>query len=214
MSTVAPQVDSLYRVRKGAVEFVDVPELGYLMVDGTGAPGGTRFQAAVGALYTISYTAHFMVKKTRGDAPKVMPLEALWWVEDPRLQEIVKAAAAGKASITLSEPERWNWRAMIVQPSPLDAGLIKDAITQSQAKISPATLENLRFERWAEGRCAQLLHIGPYSAEGPSMVKLHEAIAAQSCRPRGPHHEIYLGDPRRSAPERLRTILRQPVEPA
>jgi hypothetical protein len=102
---------------------------------------------------------------------------------------------------------------MIMQSERIDAALIASAVKQAGAKKPLAMLDRLRYERWIEGRSAQLLHVGPYSAEGPSIVKLHEAIVAQGCRPRGRHHEIYLGDPRRSAPERLRTILRQPVEP-
>jgi hypothetical protein len=212
MSTAAAQVEGLYHVRKGVVDFVDVPEMGYVTVAGAGAPAGAQFKAAVEALYTVSYTAHFMARKAYGDAPRVMPLEALWWVDDPEFQ-LAKAIAEGKASITPSDPERWNWQAMIMQSEPIDAALIASAVKQAGAKKPLAMLDRLRYERWIEGRSAQLLHVGPYSAEGPSIVKLHEAIVAQGCRPRGRHHEIYLGDPRRSAPERLRTILRQPVEP-
>jgi len=206
-------LDALYKVRKNAVDFVDVPELGYVMVDGEGAPGGTGFQEALQALYAVSYGAHFLLKKTRGDAPRVMPLEAQWWVEDRCEQDLITAVAMGTATMADSDRDKWRWRAMIVQPDPIHAAVIATAERQARAKKELPALERLRYDRWEEGRCAQVLHIGPYADETPSIVRLHEAITAAGCRPRGPHHEIYLGDPRRSAPERLRTILRHPVEP-
>jgi hypothetical protein len=112
-----------------------------------------------------------------------------------------------------SDRDRWHWRAMIVQPSPIDAAVIASAVEDARAKKDLPALDQLRYERWEEGRCAQVLHIGPYADENPSIVRLHEGITAAGYRPRGRHHEIYLGDPRRSAPEKLRTILRHPVEP-
>lgn len=141
-STGDPSIDALYTVGKGKVEFVEVPELGFVAIDGDGAPGDDAFSNALQALYSVSYTAHFAVKKATGEAPRVMALEALWWVESS----------------------------------------------------------------------AQIMHIGPYSTEQISIVELHKAIAGHGSRPRGRHHEIYLGDPRTSAPEKLRTILRQPIE--
>jgi hypothetical protein len=108
---------------------------------------------------------------------------------------------------------RWHWQAMIMQPPPIDAGMIAGAVAQAREKKPSAGLARLRYQRWAEGRCAQVLHIGRYADEGPSIARLHQAIASAGYRPHGRHHEIYLGDPRRSAPERLRTILRQPVQP-
>jgi hypothetical protein len=112
-----------------------------------------------------------------------------------------------------TDRDRWRWQAMIMQPEPIDAGMVAAALAQARAKKPSPELERLHYQRWAEGRCAQLLHVGPYAREGPSIVRLHQAIAAARYRPRGRHHEIYLGDPRRSAPDKLRTILRHPVEP-
>ena len=192
MTTTAQDLGSLYRARRGVVELVDVPELSVLVVDGTGRPEDREFTDAVATLYAVSYGAHFLLRKQRGDAPRVMPLEALW---DP------------------PSDAPWAWRALIVQPAPIDADLVAEAVEQARLK-SPAALDRVRFEQWEEGRCAQLLHVGPYADEGPSIDLLHREIAALDLRPRGRHHEIYLGDPRRSRPERLRTILRQPVEPA
>ena len=209
---MAADLAALYKVRKGSLDIVDVPELGYLAIDGTGAPDGAEFSAAVPALYAVSYAARFMLKKERGDAPKVMPLEAQWWVDDPAQWDIINAVARGEATMAETDRDQWQWRAMIVQAEPIDADLISRAVEQSRKK-GLAALDRLEYERWTEGLCAQMLHIGPYAEEAPSIVRLHEGIAAAGYRPRGRHHEIYIGDPRRSAPEKLRTILRQPIEP-
>lgn len=211
--TTSTGSEALYKVRKGVVDIVDVPELGFVLVSGQGAPDGQAFADAVQALYTVSYGAHFLLKKERGEAPRVMPLEGLWWMDDPDQQDIVTAVALGKATMADTDRDRWRWQAMIMQPDPVDEQTVDRAVEQARKKELRA-LDDLRFERWEEGRCAQILHVGPYAEEAPSIVKLHEAIAAAGYRPRGRHHEIYLGDPRRSAPEKLRTLLRHPVEPA
>jgi hypothetical protein len=213
MTKTAIDLVALRKVRKGSVDFVDIPELGYLTVAGTGCPGGAEFTAAVQALYTVSYGARFLLKKDRGDAPPTMPLEAQWWVDDPARHDILAAVAFGTATMADSDRNQWQWRAMIVQPAPIDIGLVVQAVERARAKALPA-LRTLRYERWEEGRCAQLLHIGPYSAENPSIVRLHKAIADAGHRPRGRHHEIYLSDARRCAPRKLRTILRHPIAPA
>jgi hypothetical protein len=213
MSDGATSCQSLLKVRKGAVEFVDVPELGFASVVGTGAPGGAEFTQALQALYSVSYGAHFLVKKQRGEAPRIMPLEALWWVDDPGQQDILASVALGQATMADTDRDHWRWQAMIMQPDPIDADTVAAALAQAQASKPVLGLKHLRYQRWAEDRCAQVLHVGPYADEGPSIVRLHQAIAAAGYRPRGRHHEIYLGDPRRSAPEKLRTILRHPVEP-
>jgi hypothetical protein len=211
MADTRTGIEALYTARKG-VEVIDVPELGFVLVSGRGDPNGPAFGAATQALYTVSYGAHFLLKKERGEAPKVMPLEALWWVDESRDQETVAAAATGRGRVDDVDRSRWCWQAMIMQPEPIDEGVVARAVERARTKDLSA-LEELRFERWEEGRCAQVLHVGPYAEEGPSLVKLHEGIAAAGYRPRGRHHEIYLGDPRRSAPEKLRTLLRHPVEP-
>jgi hypothetical protein len=203
---------ALYKGRQGRVDILDVPELGCLAVSGRGGPDDTEFTEAVEALYAVSYAAHFLVKKEHGEAPKVMPLEAQWWVDDPAQQDLVVAVAHGRATMADSDRALWRWRALIVQQPPIDEETVARAVEQVRRKQLPA-LDRLRFERWEEGRCAQVLHVGPYAAEAPTIALLHEAIAAAGYRPHGRHHEIYLGDPRRSAPERLRTLLRHPVEP-
>jgi hypothetical protein len=203
MTITAFAVDPLYKPHRGRVEFVEVPELAFLRVSGRGAPEDPGFTAAVQALFSTSYATHFLVRKAFGEAPHVMPLEALWWVED---------GEGGEAAMGEANRERWCWQAMVMQPDPIDAAVVAEALAQGRTKDLPA-LDQLVFTRWEEGPCAQLLHVGPYAAEAPSLQRLHEAIARNGMKARGRHHEIYLGDPRRSAPERLRTILRQPVEP-
>lgn len=212
MTTTSVDPAALYHVRTGSVDFIDVPELGYFAVDGAGAPEGGDLGAAIQALYGASYAAHFLLKREQGQAPGLAPLEALWWVEDPEQQKLVEAIAAGTATAGGTDRDLWHWRALISQPPGVDADVAGRAIAQVRAKRPTAALDRLRLMSWAEGRCAQLLHIGPYSGEAPSIVRLHSAIAAAGYRPSGHHHEIYLSDPRRTAPERLRTILRQPIE--
>jgi hypothetical protein len=137
----------------------------------------------------------------------------LWWVADGADQDTFTAIAIGAASTDNIDRQLWRWRALIVQPEPLDEAILNKAIEGVRGK-APAALGRLRVERWHEGLCAQLLHVGPYAAEAPSIIRLHKGIADVGYRPRGRHHEIYLGDPRRSAPDQLRTILRHPVEAA
>jgi hypothetical protein len=209
----ASDVKALYRARKGRVEFVDVPTLQYVTAAGEGDPNHADFARAIEALYAVSYGAHFVLKKERDVTTKVMPLEALWWVDDRRQQDLVAAVALGFADMSTTDRQKWHWQAMIMQPAPIDESTVARAVEQSRKKDLP-TLDEVRFELWKEGRSAQVLHIGPYAEEAPTIALLHDAIEAAGCRPRGRHHEIYLSDPRRSAPERLRTILRHPVEPA
>ena len=208
-----PLIDALYSVRRGKVEFVEVPEMGFVTVGGGGPPGGDAFTDALHALYSVSYSVHFAVKHTIGEAPRVMPLEALWWVEGADAQAIMRRIAAGEASMDESDRDEWRWRAMIVQLPPIERVVIDQAIRDVRAKKDIGALDAVRYERWAEGPSAQIMHVGPYATEQISVVALHKAIADNGVRPRGRHHEIYLGDLRTSAPEKLRTILRQPVQP-
>ena len=189
---------------------VEVPEFTFLMVDGKGNPNGPVFADAIQALYSASYTLKFQIKK---EAPEldygVMPLEGLWSVDggmnDPH---------DGEVEI---DKDAFEWTAMIMQPPAVTAERLERALAELQRKKGddvPAALAGLRLERFAEGQSAQVMYIGPYADEGPTISRLHTFIADQGYTPRGRHHEIYLGDPRRSAPEKLRTILRQPVSPA
>lgn len=179
---------------------VDVPAMLFAMVDGSGPPGSGEFQLAVAALYSFSYPLAMGMRR-RGVDVHVRPLEGLWWAED--------MAAFQPES---QDRDQWRWTLLIRQPEHAAADEITDAFERAARKVGPSTRDLLRLERFDEGRCAQLLHLGPYAAEASSVRRLHEFIAAQGLRPRGAHHEIYLSDPRRSPPERMRTVLRQPVD--
>ncbi|MHC6593383.1 GyrI-like domain-containing protein [Arthrobacter sp. C152] len=209
MSDLLQDIGGLYKARKGAVDFVDVPMLLYAIVRGTGDPNGPAFAEAVQALFTVSYAAHFRLKKETGEATKMMPLEALWWFDDPTQPKPTEPVTAGFAGMS-GERESWRWQAMMVQPGPIDEALLERAVQDSRPKGIPA-LDLLSFEQWEEGRCAQTMHVGPYADEAPTIARLDAAITAAGLKARGRHHEIYLGDPRRSAPEKLRTLIRHPV---
>ena len=185
---------------------VDLPELGYLMIDGKGAPDQgatypeTDFQRAFAALFPVVYTIKFRLKRD-GVAMPILPLEALWFT-------------AADASFDAYRPQdEWGWRAMLAVSDDVTTAVFADAVAEVRRKKGDSNeLDRLRFERWREGRCAQVMHVGPYSEELPTIERLHAFIAERGLRPRGPHHEIYLGDPRRADPARLKTVLRQPVE--
>jgi hypothetical protein len=185
---------------------VDVPELGYLMIDGKGAPDEgaeyptTDFQKAFAALFPVVYTIKFRLKHD-GLIMPILPLEALWFT-------------GGDGGFDMNVPQdEWGWRAMLAVSDDVTPAVFADAVAEVRAKKGDSNeLGRLRFERWREGRCAQVMHIGPYSQERPTIERLHAFISEQGLRQRGAHHEIYLGDPRRANPAKLRTVLRQPVE--
>src|SRR3954469_21546263 len=118
------------------------------------------------------------------------------------------------ATFSTDDKSAWNWTMMITVPEQVTAAVVEDARAAAARKRPHAGLHGVRLERFVEVRCAQILHVGPYSAEGPTVAELHAFIAEHGCALAGKHHEIYLGDPRRAAPEKLRTIVRQPVAPA
>jgi len=210
MTTSTLSLMELYRARATRVDLVDVPELLVVAVDGAGSPEGPAFAEAIQTLYPVSYGAHFLLKKRTGTAPRVMPLEALWWVDDQAAQDTFTLVATGQASVDDVDRALWRWRALIVQPEPVDEALLAEAV--EGARVKAPAIDRLYIERWHEGLAAQVLHVGPYAAEAPTIVRLHDAIAGLGYQARGRHHEIYLGDPRRSAPEKLRTIIRHPVQ--
>jgi hypothetical protein len=185
----------------GQFVIVEVPRLNFLMVDGTGDPNtAPAYAAALNWLYTTSYTLKFMSKAARRDY-SVAPLEGLWWTPDMK-----DFSAANK--------DAWHWTAMIMQPDWIDAGMVAAALEKAKGKLgAPPT--SLRFEPLAEGLCVQTLFVGPYAEEAPVIARLHgEFLPANGLVPTGRHHEIYLSDPRRTAPEKLRTVIRQPVRRA
>lgn len=195
----APPTASLYRGRAGSVDVVDVPELGYLMIDGQGSPSDGSFAEGIQTLMPVVYGAHFAVKQASGAQTRVMPPEAVFWVDGDEPWAIGPVPQ-----------DQWRWTLMVMQPDPIDEEVVAAAVERARGKSVPG-LDLLRFERWREGRAAQILHVGPYDAEEPTIARLHAAIAEAGLRPHGRHHEIYLGDPRRTEPARLRTLLRQPV---
>ena len=190
----------LYQASAQMAVEVDVPSFDYLMVDGAGDPNTSpQYAQAIEALFSVAYTAKFMVKKgAQAIDYAVMPLESLWWADDMSL------FAAGQKDL-------WQWTAMIMQPPFVATSVIAAAIAEVKRKKPLPAMDKLRLERCTEGRCAQILHVGPFSEEGPTIERLHQFIAARAER-RGKHHEIYLSDIRRAAPQKWKTIIRQPMQ--
>jgi hypothetical protein len=183
-----------------APALVTVPPFSFLAVDGKGDPNTSPdYTAAVSVLYTATYALKFAVKKASGVDYGVLPLEGLWWSDNP---------------IDFSRGDRraWQWTMMIRQPVQVTEEQVAVARDKARAKAGPAA-DLLRLVTYDEGASAQLMHRGPYADEAPAIARLHEFIAASGLRLRGKPHEIYLSDPNRTSPERMRTVLRQPVEP-
>jgi hypothetical protein len=193
------ELKPLYTASAKGAALVEVPSLSFLQIDGSGDPNtSTDYRDAIEALYATAYTLKFTLKKGGGPDYAVMPLEGLWWSED-------------QTDFSLGNKDAWQWTMMILQPDAVTAGLFDEAVQAVAKKKGLPALDRMRLRRHEEGLCAQILHQGPYSAEGPTIARLHAFILESGYRLRGKHHEIYLGDPRRSAPEKLKTIVRQPV---
>ncbi len=200
------ELKHLYNPSAKQVVVVDVPEFQFLMLDGAIEPGmepasSPAFQDAFQALYGVSYTLKF-ASKLRADNPidyKVMAMEGLWWT--------------GTGEFTFDPTDEWRYTLMMLQPDHITAEMVEEAITQVRAKRDNPALDRLRFEPFREGLCMQIMHVGTYADE-PRTIETMQAFARENnYRLRGKHHEIYLGDPRRTKPERLKTVLRQPIEP-
>lgn len=188
------------------VELVRVPRFQFVMIDGEIEPGcgpGTSpaFAEALEALYGISYTLKFMAKLREVNPIdySVSALEGLWWVEDRQFD--------------ITQPTGWRYTVMILQPQPVTPQMYADGLAQLRKKRGdkPA-FGKMRLETFEEGLCVQILHIGPYAAEMETIAKMDAFASENGFRMTGKHHEIYMGDPRRAQPEKLRTILRHPVE--
>lgn len=192
-------MNTLYAPSAKDFSLVQVPPLHYLMIDGHGDPNtAPAYMSAVEWLYSVSYPVKFASKKELGRDYAVMPLEGLWWADDMN------------AFIT-RDKSAWSWTMMILQPDWITKVMIDAAIEKASAKLG-APPPSLRLETLDEGLCVQILHIGPYDAEGPVLARLHgEFLPQNGLTETGHHHEIYLSDPRKSAPEKLKTVLRQPV---
>ncbi|MFW9889895.1 MAG: GyrI-like domain-containing protein [Candidatus Thorarchaeota archaeon] len=178
---------------------VDVPEMNFIMIDGKGDPNiAQEYQDALESLYTTSFTLKFKLKKAKVADFTVMPLEGLWWIE-------------GSEEFDFNAKANWRWTSMIMQPEPITRNDVVEAMAEAKEKKNPAALQKIRFESFREGYSVQIMHIGPWSEEQPTIDKLHSYAEEQGFRLRGKHHEIYLSDSRRTAPEKLRTVIRQPV---
>ncbi len=189
-----------YHATAKKVDIVDVPAMKFLMIDGTGDPNTSHaFQEAVQALYSVSYTLKFMMKLEGGTDWAVMPLEGLW-------------SCPGGAPLDLGHADKssWEWTLMVAQPNEVTPQWFEAARKAVVEKKGIPAAARARLETFKEGRSAQVLHVGPYATEGPTIQRMHQAIAVAGGYPTGRHHEIYLGDPRRTAPEKLKTIVRQP----
>lgn len=194
------ELKHLYQPSAKVVVQVDVPAMNYLMVDGKGDPNNSQeFADAITALFSVAYTIKFMLKKgVQAIDYGVMPLEALWWADD-------------MSKFSGEDKSNWLWTAMIVQPLFVAEELVGVAIAEVKKKKNPAALSRLRFESFDEGLCAQTMHIGPFSEEGPTIEKVHRFIEEAGCTRVGKHHEIYLSDIRKAAPEKWKTVVRQPM---
>ncbi len=190
----------LYSPSAKAPQTVTVPEMNFLMVDGHGDPNTSpEYVAAVQTLYTLSYTLKFMVKKAGAADYAVMPLEGLWWSND-----MTDFVAGNKSN--------WDWTAIMMQPEYVNAALFEQALVEVKKKKPAPVLAPVRFAAFNEGLSAQIMYFGPYADEGPTIARLHQFILESGHKLRGKHHEIYLGNPQRTAPEKLKTIIRQPME--
>ncbi|WP_431246341.1 GyrI-like domain-containing protein [Leifsonia xyli] len=190
-----------YSARRGRFDVITVPPLRYLAVDGHGDPNTDAYRDALQTLYPVAYALKFFSKRTLDRDYTVMPLEALWWADDMA------------AFTTARDKSQWDWRALILVPDWLTDEHVAEARAAVAAKGGVLLLDSLRVETLEEGLSVQTLHLGSYDDEAPVLEELHEEfIPANGLRMTGRHHEIYLSDARRTAPEKLRTILRQPVE--
>lgn len=193
-----------YQAKRGEFRVVDVPELQYLMVDGHGDPNTSpEYAAALAALYPVAYKLKFASKRELARDYVVPPLEGLWWAAD------MEAFTVGR------DKSQWDWTMMLMVPDWLDRAAFERAVALAGEKDAPERLGDVRFDTLAEGLCVQTLHVGSYDDEAPVLAEMHDVvIPGRGLALRGIHHEVYFSDPRKVAPERMRTLLRQPVAPA
>lgn len=190
----------LYKAAQGSFVFVEVPALLYLMVDGAGDPNtAPEFQQAIETLYGAAYTLKFSLKKAGiGPEYSVAPLDGLWWCD-------------GMEGFDIENRDKWRWTVMIAQPPHIRREMVDSALAELDRRGKKVLWDRLRLETFEEGLCVQTLYVGPYSDEGPTIAAMHKFAEDRGCSLRGRHHEIYMSDPRRTAPEKLKTILRHPV---
>jgi len=194
------KLKEFYAPSPKAPVIVPVPAFHFLMIDGEGSTDSAPFADAIGSLFTVSYKSKFMIKKQTLTDYAVMPLEGLWWADDMN-------------DFVTYNKSKWKWTLMIMQPEFVSGDTIGEAIDAAKKKENTQALEHLRFSSFAEGTCAQIMHIGPFSDEHPNIMKLHRLIEEQGGSFAGKsqkHHEIYLNDFRKVDPSKMKTILRQP----
>jgi hypothetical protein len=184
--------------RRDRVRFVEIPTHRYLAIDGTEPPGGPAYMAAVGALYSVAYPLHFALRARGVRGHRVGMLEGLYWLPP--------ASRRSPAATDAEEAPPRSWRLIVAIPDEATEDEVDAAIARGAADSS-----HMYLDRWAEGPCAQILHVGRYDAERRTLERLFAAIEARGLRPHGPHHEIYLNDPHAVGEERAKTVLRQPV---
>ncbi|MDD5622466.1 MAG: GyrI-like domain-containing protein [Actinomycetota bacterium] len=181
------------------IRFVKVPPMNFLMVDGKGDPNiSEEFTDAIQSLYSLAYTIKFTLKKESEIDYGVMPLEGLWWTDD-------------MSKFSQDNKKIWKWTIMIMQPKFIPKKFFNDCLEEVKKRKNFQSLSKIRFEKYSEGLSAQIMYIGPYSDEGPTIMKVHDFIKGKGYELKGKHHEIYLGDFRRTKPEKLKTIIRQPI---
>ena len=192
-----------YQAKRGVFRLVEVPPLHYLMIDGHGDPNTSpAFAEAIETLYPIAYKLKFASKQGLGRDYVVPPLEGLWWADD-------------MDAFSNRDKSQWDWTLLLLVPDWIDQAMVDAAVEQVAAKYPPARLGDVRFDLLDEGLCVQTLHVGSFDDEGPVLQRLHEEfIPNQGLTPTGHHHEVYFSDFRRTAPDKLRTLLRQPVAQA
>ncbi|MBN8425692.1 GyrI-like domain-containing protein [Microbacterium esteraromaticum] len=191
-----------YRSAPGEFRVLEVPATRYLMIDGAGDPNSSpEYTAALEALYPLAYAVKFASARELGQDYVVPPLEGLWWADDMT------------AFTSARDKSRWHWTLMLMVPDWIPVDFVEAARERVAAKKEPSVrLDEVRLETLTEGLCVQTLHVGAFDDEGPLLARMHdEFVPGAGLRMTGRHHEIYLSDPRRTAPERLRTLLRQPV---
>jgi hypothetical protein len=177
------------------VVIVEIPAMNFLMLDGKGDPNTAQeYKDAIEAMYTVAYITKFLLKKEAAIDYPVMPLEGLWWADGGRD----------------APRENWQWTTMIMQPDCVTNVWFAEACRQAQRKKNPRALEKIHLERFHEGTVAQIMHIGPFADEGLTIEKLDRFLEEHGYVFRGKHHEIYLSDLRRTAPGKMRTVIRHP----
>ncbi len=193
------KLKELYQPTHKDFSVVTVPNMLFVMIDGTGAPEGENFNTAVQWLYSTVYPIKFMSKKKMGKDFVMAPLEGLWWADD--MDDFIKG-----------NREKWKWRLMIVLPEWTSEELFEEGVAKGMKKLGERP-KSLRMEWFEEGLSVQIMHKGPFSDEAPVIARMHhEFIPGNGLVENGHHHEIYLSDARRTAPEKLKTVLRQPVK--